>query len=349
MVIIDGSYGEGGGQVLRTSLALSALLGEPVRVENIRAKRPNPGLQAQHLTGVMAIARICDAEVKGAELGSKELTFIPRKKPQAGLYRFDVAKARKGGSAGATTLVFQTIFFPLARADGVSRVVIKGGTHVAWSPPFHYLEHVFLPTIARMGFEAELRIEKWGWYPIGGGEITITVIGDSKAALKGIQLTERGKLRRLWGISAYSNLPEHIGQRQRQRAVELLRRWDLDPRIQIVKAPSSGKGTCVFLVAEFENTVAGFTALGAIGKRAERVAEEAVREFLDYYKSGAALDKHLADQLILPMALAREPSAFTTCRITQHLLTNIWVVEQFMGEKFVVEGQEGAKGYVRTS
>jgi len=346
MVIIDGSYGEGGGQVLRTALALSALLGEPIRIENIRARRPNPGLQAQHLTGVFAIAQICDAELKGAELKSRELTFIPRRKPQAGSYFFDVAQARKGGSAGATTLVLQTLLFPLVRADGTSKVVIKGGTHVAWSPPFHYVEHILFPTLARMGIDTEASIERWGWYPIGGGEIRVRIRGGAR--IQGIDLTERGQLKRIWGISAYSNLPDHIGVRQKERAIQMLRRQGFDAEITTIRAPSPGKGTCVFLVAEFENSIAGFTALGERGKRAEKVAEEAVSELLHYIRSGAALDKHLADQLILPMALAETTSVFTTCEVTQHLLTNIWVVEQFMGRCFEVEGEEGSKGRVRT-
>ena len=345
MITIDGSYGEGGGQVLRTALALSALLGEPVRIENIRAKRPNPGLQAQHLTGVFAIAEVCEAKLEGAELGSMELTFIPRRKPKPGAYFFDVAKARKGGSAGATTLVLQTLLFPLVKAPGTSKLVIKGGTHVAWSPPFHYVKHVLFPTLARMGIEVRADIERWGWYPIGGGEIRVTVRGG--ADVRGIDLTERGPLKRLWGISAYSNLPDHIGVRQKERTIQLLRRYDLDAEIKVIKAPSPGKGTCVFLVAEFANAVASFTALGERGKRAEKVAEEAVTEFLSYLKSGAALDKHLADQLILPMALADTPSAFTTCEVTRHLLTNVWVVEQFLGQRFEVEGEEGSSGKVK--
>ncbi len=177
MIVVNGSYGEGGGQVLRTSLTLSTLLGEPMRIENIRARRRNPGLQAQHLTGVRAIAQICDAELEGADLGSLTLTFKPRSLPQAGEYSFDVAEARKGGSAGATSLVFQTLLLPLTFARGQSRLTIRGGTHVAWSPPFHYLKHVYLPILTRMGLEARAEIEKWGWYPIGGGEMAASISG----------------------------------------------------------------------------------------------------------------------------------------------------------------------------
>lgn len=339
---------------MRTSLALSALSGQPLRVENIRARRPKPGLQAQHLTGVLAMAQICHAEVKGAGLGSQTLIFTPRTLPQAGEYAFDVAEARKGGSAGSTSLVFQTALLPLALAGGESRLTIRGGTHVAWSPPFHYLKHVYLPTLARMGIEASVEIERWGWYPIGGGEIRAVIkgkipdanIGDLASGIRSIDLTERGEIRRLYGFSASSNLPSHIAERQKRRAERFLKGHGFAPEIEIIDAPSPGQGTAVFLVAEFENVVAGFTAYGARGKRAEKVAEEACREFVDYYESEAALEDHLADQLILPLAWVGR-GIFTTCRITQHLLTNVAVVEQFTEMSFEVEGREGERGTVR--
>jgi len=349
MIVINGSYGEGGGQVLRTSLTLAALSGETMRIENIRARRRKPGLQAQHLTGVWAIAQICDAELEGADLGSLTLTFKPRSSPRAGEYSFDVAKARKGGSAGATSLVFQTLFLPLALAPGQSRLTIRGGTHVAWSPPFSYLKHVYLPTLARMGLEARTEIDKWGWYPIGGGQITASINGCAESSLCGLNLVEPGKLKRLWGVSATSNLPAHIGQRQKKRAEGYLRKRGFDPQIEIIDAPSPGRGTVVFLVAEYEHAVAGFSSPGRRGKPAEKVAEEACREFIAHHQSGACLDKHLADQLILPLALAPGPSAFTTCEITQHLLTNVWVVEQFLDIVFEIEGEEGQTGRVQVS
>jgi len=259
-----------------------------------------------------------------------------------------VAEARKGGSAGSTSLVFQTLLLPLALAEGESHLTLRGGTHVAWSPPFHYLQHVYLPTLARMGIEATVEINQWGWYPIGGGEIRARIkgrgTGDKELLsishpLSAINLTERGELKRLWGISALSNLPTHIGQRQKRQAERLLREHGFTPEIEIVDAPSPGQGTVVFLVAEFERVVAGFTSYGARGKRAEKVAEEACRELIQYYESGQALDKHLADQLILPMSLAAGQSGFTTCEVTQHLRTNVGVVERLMGVKAEIEGK----------
>jgi RNA 3'-terminal phosphate cyclase (ATP) len=348
MLIIDGSHGEGGGAVLRNSLALSAVLGIPIRIESIRSKRSNPGLQAQHLTAVRALARICGATVEGAELGSLALTFKPGSSPRSGEYSWDVSKARKGGSAGATTLVFQALLIPLLVADAESRLFLRGGTHVAWSPPFHYLDLVYLPILRRMGIGTTIDIERWGWYPIGGGILTAQISGSGTAlsTLRQLQLEQRGPLRRVFGFSAISNLPAHIAERQKRQAEEQLRARGFDPEIEIVDAPAKGQGTMVFLVAEFEQVRAGFTSLGRKGKPAETVAEEAVEEFLRYYESGAALDQHLADQLILPLALAKGTSSFTTCRITQHLLTNAWIVEQLLGRKVVIDGEQGKAGKV---
>ena len=210
-------------------------------------------------------------------------------------------------------------------ADIPLHKVAKGGTHVAWSPPFHYLQHVYLPTLRRMGVEAQVELVRWGFYPQGGGEMRATIKGSS-GQLRGLDLTERGALRRLWGFSAAANLPAHVARRQRRRAEEVLGERGLAVELEIVDAPSPGPGTCLFLLAECENAVAGFTAYGRQGKPAEKVAEEACRELLQWYDSGAALDRHLPDQLVLPMALAANPSDPTTCEETEHLRTNRWVV-----------------------
>ena len=177
MNIIDGSYGEGGGQILRTSLTLSAITGQPVRIEQIRAGRRKPGLMPQHLTAVRAASRICSAEVEGAKRNSQALVFRPRSAPQAGTYTFDVAQAAKGGSAGSVSLILQTVLLPLALAEGSSQVTLLGGTHVAWSPPYDYVKRVYLPALARLGIAAKVTIKKWGWYPIGGGRIQATMQG----------------------------------------------------------------------------------------------------------------------------------------------------------------------------
>ncbi|MFN2224839.1 MAG: RNA 3'-terminal phosphate cyclase [Anaerolineae bacterium] len=346
MLIIDGSYGEGGGQVLRTSLALSAITGQPVRIEKIRAGRRKPGLRPQHLTAVRALAKVCDAEVEGARLNAQEVTFTPRAHPQAGTYTFDVAQAARGGSAGSVTLLFQAVALPLALAAGTSQLTLRGGTHVAWSPPFDYLKRVYLPILGRMGVQAKVNIRKWGWYPIGGGEMQATVQGRTGAAPAGLDLLERGALLRVRGLSASSNLPKHIRVRQEQSALHALRASGINARLDAVDAPSKGQGTVVFLWAEFENVLAGFTSLGERGKPAERVAQEAVQDLLNFREAGGALEEHLADQLVLPLALAEGESRFTTAAVSGHLLTNAWVVNRFLPGTVRVEGAEGEPGRV---
>ena len=352
MIVIDGSYGEGGGQVLRTSLALSAITGQPVRIERIRAGRRKPGLMPQHLTAVRAAGRICNAQMAGAKLGSQELEFRPRSTPQAGTYTFDVAQAAKGGSAGSVSLVLQTVLLPLALVEGSSQVTLMGGTHVAWSPPFDYMKRVYLPTLSRLGVAAKVTIKRWGWYPIGGGRVQAIFQGRGSddslqipdASIANQALRERGPLLRVRGLSASSNLPKHIRMRQEKAALQALRSNGVNARIQVIDAPSKGQGTVVFLWAEFENTFAGFTALGERGKPAERVAEEAASKLLDFLHSDAAIDRYLADQLVLPLALAAGPSQFTTEAVTGHLLTNAWAVNQFFPGRVRVEGEEGQPG-----
>jgi RNA 3'-terminal phosphate cyclase (ATP) len=352
MMIIDGSYGEGGGQILRTSLTLSAITERPVRIERIRAGRRKPGLMPQHLTAVQATRRICNAEVEGAKRNSQTLVFHPRSAPQAGTYTFDVGQAAKGGSAGSVSLILQTVLVPLALAEGSSQVTLVGGTHVAWSPPYDYIKRVYLPVLAQLSISAKVTIKNWGWYPMGGGRIQATIQGRAPGAAIQIPdeaianqtLGERGALRRVRGLSASSNLPKHIRTRQERAALQALRSSGVNARVDVVDAPSKGQGTIVFLWAEFERTMAGFTALGERGKPAERVAEEAAGQLLDYLRGAATLDRHLADQLVLPLALAAGPSQFTTEAVTGHLLSNAWVVNQFFPARVQVEGREREPG-----
>ncbi|MGD8902211.1 MAG: RNA 3'-terminal phosphate cyclase [Anaerolineae bacterium] len=355
MIVIDGSYGEGGGQILRTSLTLSAITGEPVRIEGIRAGRRKPGLMPQHLTAVRAAKRICNAEVEGAKRNAQDLVYRPRTAPQAGTYTFDVAQAVKGGSAGSVCLILQTVLLPLALAEGSSQVTLVGGTHVAWSPPYDYVKRVYLPALDRMGIAAKVSIKNWGWYPIGGGRIQAFIQGREPGEAAQIPdssiinqtLSVRGTLLRVRGLSASSNLPKHIRMRQQGAALQALRSNSVNARIDVQAAPSKGKGTVVFLWAEFEGATAGFTALGKLGKPAEHVAEEAADRLLDFLRGNAVLDRHLADQLVLPLALASGPSHFSTEAVTGHLLTNAWVVNQFFPGRVQVEGERGQPGTCR--
>lgn len=347
MLVIDGSHGEGGGQILRTSLTLAALTGQPLRIERIRAGRKQPGLRPQHLTAARAAAAVCEARLEGDALGSVTLTFIPTAPlpRHSGEYTFDVAEAARGGSAGSVGLVLQTVLLPLALAGGDSRLTLRGGTHVAWAPSVSYLERVFLPTLARMGLHAEVELVRWGFYPVGGGEVHIQIAG-REGPLDPITLTERGKLRRLWGTAAVTNLPSHIPQRMANRVRNVLAEEGLRVEVEPRRLSGAGPGAGVFLFAEYEHAVAGFTAYGRKGLPAERVAEAACKELLAHHRTGAPADPHLIDQLVLPMVLAagRGASRVFTSRVTRHLLTNVWVVRQFMARQLTIEGEPGAPG-----
>jgi RNA 3'-terminal phosphate cyclase (ATP) len=338
---IDGDYGEGGGQILRTTLSLACILKKPVEITNIRRGRKVPGLQPQHLTSVSACRKISDAKVEGDHLQSTSLRFSPQN-ITGGDFAFDVSEKKR--SAGSTSLVLQTLFLPLCHAQTQSKIQVLGGTHVPWSPPFDYLKEIFAPTVKKIGCSIELEINKWGWYPKGGGEVLCTV--QPTAKFNPIELTDRGKLLHLSGISVVSNLPVSIAERQINHAIRLLQEKGHSADIALFQAPSIGQGTFFFLKAEFENTVAGFSSLGEIGKRAEKVSEEACEDFLRFIQTKGAFDPHLADQLIPYLALAEGQSTFTVSQITNHLLTNIWVVKQFVNREILVEGEDGEEGRV---
>jgi RNA 3'-phosphate cyclase len=275
IVEIDGSYGEGGGQILRTSLSLAALTGKAVRVYNIRAGRKDPGLKPQHLLGAEAVRRITGGRLEGAGLGSQELGFSPgRLSP--GSYTFDVAELK--ASAGSTGLVFQTIVLPLSFARGESYLKIKGGTHVEWSPSADYIKYVFLPAVAPMGVSVEVNVPVKGFYPIGGGELDLR-IGESKTPLKPLNINKRGELKGVSILSTVANLPLDIARRQLERAGKGVEDLGFKPEGRYEGVGSPGRGTFVFILARFENVAAGFSALGRLGKRAEAVADEAVGLF----------------------------------------------------------------------
>lgn len=319
-ITIDGRYGEGGGQILRTALTLSALFSVPLRMHHIRGNRKRPGLRQQHLTAVQALQRITGAEVKGAAVSSAELVFEPGA-VRGGHYSFHI------GTAGSTSLVLQTVVPVLLFAETPSQVHLTGGTHVPWSPSFHYLQAIFVPAIKTMGGSVSLEIEKWGWYPKGGGAVLCSI--DTTQGLCAIHRADRGRLDRLHILSAVSNLPLSIAERQRDRALERIRHLKLPLSVRIEEAPSPGQGTVLFLAAWFAGSRAGFASLGRRGKRAEAVADDACDELFQFLDSSAVVDKHLADQLVLYMALAKGRSTMITEGVTEHLKTNIWVIEQF--------------------
>jgi RNA 3'-terminal phosphate cyclase (ATP) len=248
---------------------------------------------------------------------------------------YDVAETAGRGSAGSVNLILQTLLMPLALTPGTSRLVLRGGTHVEWSPPFDFLVDAYFPVLRRMGIRVDAELTRWGWYPVGGGEITCTIEGGPSASdrkadwPRALDASERGRLRRIGGRAVAANLPEHIPERMAARACAAL--GDLgapvDIRPESVTAACAGAG--IFLVADYESSAACFSAFGRRGKPAESVADEAVAALRAHHRSAAAIELHLADQLPLPLAFASGPSVFTVAQPTSHLTTNAWAVNQF--------------------
>lgn len=343
MIEIDGSVGEGGGQVLRTALSLSCLTGRGFRIYNIRKNRSKSGLMRQHLMAVQAAARIASANVAGDRLGSPELSFLPDG-ITPGEYSFDI------GTAGSATLVLQTVIPPLIAARKRSRVVVTGGTHVPFSPSWHYFAEIFWPSIARLGVSGETTAHSFGFYPRGGGRIGCLV--DPAEALSPLSVRERGRLTGVRVVSAVGNLARSIAERQLHSALAALRgrlERGLPMDVELLDLQVFGQGTFIFIKAEYEHAVAGFTALGERGKPAEEVGAEAAREFLEHHETGEPIDPHLADQLVPYLVRAPGPSVFRTSRVTRHLATNLLVAGYFLKFSSEIEGREGEPGMVTIS
>jgi RNA 3'-terminal phosphate cyclase (ATP) len=329
MIEIDGSLGEGGGQILRTSLGLSALTGKSFHMTNIRAGREKPGLRKQHLACVRAARKITDARCSGDFVGSREIVFQPGR-AIPGEYGFDI------GSAGSGTLVLQTIIPPLLATNAVSTVTVTGGTHNTFAPPYHFLAKSFSPLLARIGLCLECDIERYGFYPRGGGIIRASV--SRPGAPMRLHLTERGKLLTASVHAVVSNLSEEIA---RSEADTVARGLGLPGvRTSFESVESDGPGNAVMIELSYENVTEVFTGFGEMRKHRDRVAGEALAEALEYAATGAPVGKHLADQLLVPLAAERGGS-FLTCEPTLHTRTNAIVVRMFMRAEIRIERAAG--------
>lgn len=338
MLHIDGSLGEGGGQVLRTALTCSMITGEPFRIDRIRARRSKPGLLRQHLTCVQAAAAISSATVEGAYLGSTSLTFEPGK-IRGGEHRFAI------GSAGSTTLVAETVLPALAFADGPGRIVIDGGTHNTAAPPFPFVEAAYLPLVRRMGFRFDARLHRPGFYPAAGGRIEIAA--EPSSGFTPIALEHAGAVasRRIEAVVA--NLPFDIAEREAATARAVLC-WGEDEARPLNEQRADGHGNVVLVTIAREHLTEVFSGFGQRGLSAEAVATRAAEAARRYLEADVAVGEHLADQLLLPMALARGGS-FTTLRPSDHTRTNIAVIEKFLPVEIALLELSGERWRVTVS
>lgn len=336
-IVIDGAYGEGGGQIIRTSVALAAITGKPVEIVNVRARRSKPGLQAQHLTSVKAAAEICGAKLFGAELGSQWIRFEPQGLANGGEWTFEV------GTAGATGLVAQSVLMPMTQMGSEARATIRGGTHVPMAPTADFIAHVYAPIIERMGGLATVELHRAGFFPKGGGELSLIVTERPHQAL---DLMERGRLKRLRVWVTTSQLPDHVAERGLEGYRKPLAGYGVPVEMTIQKLDSISTGAAVLLVAECENGIGGFVALGERGKPMERVVQESVRDFEKWFKSDAAVDAHLADQLVLPCVLVSGESRWTTPEVTEHLRTVLFVAQQFLPITYTLTENADGSGSV---
>jgi len=326
MIRIDGSYGEGGGQILRTSIALSCLTGKAVEVYNIRANRPKPGLAMQHLRGIEAAKLISDAEVEGLKLGSARIVFRPRSL-RGGRFRIDI------GTAGSVTLILQTVLLPSLAAEKESIFEIRGGTDVSWSPPVDYVSNVTLKAIRELGGVASLELLKRGYYPKGGGLIRVNV---KPSKLRGVEFSDCG-CEVVKGVSHCSNLPAHVAERQANAARKLLesKGYRAEIACDVRKEFSTGSGITLWCCYK------GGSALGERGKRAEIVGQEAAKMLVRELESDACFDAYLADQIMVFAAVAKGETKYTTSGISMHQKSNAYVINEFLGD--VVEFDETKK------
>lgn len=332
MITIDGSEGEGGGQMVRNSCALSLVTGEPFRIANIRGKRSKPGLMRQHVTAIEAACVISGAECSGLAVGSSELTFQPGK-VVPGEYHFAV------GTAGSTGLVLQTVLMPLILADGPSRLVLEGGTHNMLAPPFDFIEKTFLPVIERMGPRVRARIVRHGFYPRGGGRIEVEI---EPAPLRPVECLTRGEPLGVAGQAMFAAVPAEIAQRMIARAVKDLPDWPEGALAMRELPADQGPGVILMLEARYAEVTEVVSGFGQLGVPAERLARVSAARMRGYLESDAFAGPYLADQLVLPFVLAGD-GAFTTVKPSQHTLTAIDIAHRFTGRRIELVRQPGGE------
>lgn len=328
MILVDGSYGEGGGQIIRTAISLSALTGKSVKINNIRAKRTPPGLKAQHLTGVKAVAELCNAKLSGAEVGSTEITFEPGK-INGGTYDWNI------GTAGSITLVIQALMPAMLFSKKDFSVSITGGTNVTTSPPIEYFQHIFCDFMHKMGAKLKLDIMQYGFYPKGGGRIKLRVC---PAELKPIEILERGELKQTDIQDSIASKDLENAKVAERQVIGFKKEFGKSNYKKIVTAyvETLSTGSCIHAHNSYENCKIGSEALGERGKKAEIVGEECAQKLKKEIEFDSTLDEHMLDQIIPYMAILG--GTFKFGKLSSHAETNIWVAEKFLPVKFEIKG-----------
>jgi RNA 3'-phosphate cyclase len=328
VIEIDGSWGEGGGQLVRTAIALCAVTGKAMQIVNVRASRANPGLAPQHLAAARVVASLCDARCEGLELRSTAFSFSPQQPPQAGEWRVDV------GTAGSVTLVLQALIPVLLSAHARSRVTVTGGTDVRQSPPWDYFRAVILGLLARLGLQVRASIARRGYYPKGGGEVSIKV---EPGRSRPLRAGPRARPWRVEGEAHVANLPGAIAERMRGAALSAIG-TDAEIRTRVIAFPEAiGRGGAIALWARSDAGLLGAARVAELGVRAETLGEAAGRELAADLASGATVDAHAADQILVYLAMAAGESRFLTPVVTSHARTAMWLIAQFLPVRFAIE------------
>jgi len=331
---ISGDYGSGGGAIIRVASAMSAVTGKPFKINNIRANRPNPGLQTQHLEGIKAVAGLCDAKLVGGNIGSKEIEFYPSE-----ILAKDITIIPR--TAASQGLIFQILSLPSAFAEDKISIHVKGGSVMSkWAPPLIASKNILLPILDKMGYKADIKINKWGFYPAGQADVEF-IIHPCKE-FKSLNLTESGKMTHLGGISVASTFLQRgrVAERQARSAEQFLKSKGFKPMIKDMYVKTDCPGSGIVLWATDGNIMLGSDAIGERGKRAEDVGRGAAHSLLNTINSGSTVDEKISDQLLIFMALAKGPSKIIAPRLTEHAETNMWLIKKFLDVEFATKRRD---------
>jgi len=337
LLVIDGSYGEGGGQILRCAVGLSTILNEPVKITNIRANRPTPGIKAQHYVVIKSIEEMSDAKTENLEIGSTKLTFIPGKF-KMGNYKFDI------GTAGSITLVYQALILASLKTDKKLNIKLTGGTDVKWSPSWDYFKHVFIPLVKKIGVKVDVNLLKRGYYPKGGGEAEINISPGSH--LKTLKLDKETEFSKIKGIVNIAQLSTNISKRIKNSAIRSLLRNNLQPDISVEENKTLSPGTGITIWTDTKDIILGSSVIGERGISSEEIGRNVVNDLLSEINSKSTVDSYAFDQILPYLAIVKGESKCIVKQISNHAQTNMWLIKQFLDTDFQAKQEENNFGIV---